>query len=109
MADTWLFKMTTKNIMKKPLSQTPRRLQNLPMRPHCYDCEFQYLQGPNLLIADTLSRAVGTDSSNQIPDLQINFISAIPDPMLMTTKPFRSSSGTSLMDGPHPSRQYLQA
>ncbi|GFR57716.1 retrovirus-related Pol polyprotein from transposon 297 [Elysia marginata] len=45
------------NIMKKPLSQTPRRLQNLLMRLHRYDCEFQYLQGPNLLIADTLSRA----------------------------------------------------
>ncbi|GFS10726.1 transposon Ty3-G Gag-Pol polyprotein [Elysia marginata] len=74
------------NIMKKPPNQTPRRLQNLLMRLHRYDCEFQYLQGPNLLIADTLSRAVGTDSSHQIPDLQINSISTIPDPMLTTIR-----------------------
>ncbi|GFR64576.1 hypothetical protein ElyMa_003634800 [Elysia marginata] len=50
------------------------------------DCELQYFQGPNLLIADTLSRAVGTDSSHRIADLQINSIFTIPDMMLTTIR-----------------------
>ncbi|GFR94455.1 retrovirus-related Pol polyprotein from transposon opus [Elysia marginata] len=104
------------NVMEKPFSQTPRRRQKLFMRLHSYDCEFQYLQGPNIPIADTLSRAVGTDSSHQIPDLQINSTSTIPDPMLTTLRnavngdqTLQILQRTPLMDGPHTSRQYLQA
>ncbi|GFR71763.1 hypothetical protein ElyMa_005688000 [Elysia marginata] len=64
-------------------SQTPCYLQN-PKRLYRYDYEFQYSQGLNLLIEDTPSRAVGSDSSHRIPDLQINSISTIPDPIMTT-------------------------
>ncbi|GFS21879.1 retrovirus-related Pol polyprotein from transposon 297 [Elysia marginata] len=74
------------NIMKKPVSQTPRRQKNLLMRLHRYDCKFRYLQGPSLLITDTVSRAVGTDNPHQIPDLQINSFGTIPDPILTTIR-----------------------
>ena len=40
------------NILRKPLSQAPRRLQNPLMRLHRYDCEFQYVEVPQLFIAD---------------------------------------------------------
>ena len=70
------------NILCKPLCQAPRRLQNLLMRLHRYDCEFQYVEGPQLFIADTLSRAVSKDSSHKVPDLQINMVSTISDTML---------------------------
>lgn len=76
------------NILKKPLSQAPRRLQNLLMRLYRYDCEFQYLEGKNLLIADTLSRAVGKDQHHEIPSLHINVLSSvtIPDATLENIK-----------------------
>ena len=44
-------------ILKKPLSQAPRRLQALILRLHRYDVEFEYVEGTKLVIADTLSRA----------------------------------------------------
>ena len=44
-------------ILKKPMSQASRRIQSLMMRLHRYDVEFQYVPGPQLFIADTLSRA----------------------------------------------------
>ena len=41
-------------ILKKPLSQASRRIQALMMRLHRYDVTFQYAQGSQLFIADTL-------------------------------------------------------
>lgn len=70
------------NILKKPLSEAPRRLQNLLMRLHRYDCEFQYTKGSHLYIADTLSRAVGTDVAHVIPEMKINSVSSISDSMM---------------------------
>ena len=67
------------NILKKPLSEAPRRLQTLLMRLHRYDVEFEYLEGNKLLIADTLSRAVGTEESHIIPDIRICMVSTIHD------------------------------
>ena len=44
-------------ILKKPLSQAPKRLQALILRLHRYDVDFHYMEGSKLFIADTLSRA----------------------------------------------------
>ena len=44
-------------ILKKPLSQAPKRLQTLSMRINRYNIEFAYVPGSALLLADTLSRA----------------------------------------------------
>jgi hypothetical protein len=38
------------SILKKPLSQTPKRLQALMLRVHRYDIEFHYIQEVNLLL-----------------------------------------------------------
>ena len=70
------------NILKKPLSETPRRLQNLLMRLHRYDIDFQYIEGPKLLMADTLSRAVGLEKPHEITELNISTVSSISDQIL---------------------------
>ena len=44
-------------ILKKPLSQAPKRLQALILRLHRYDVDFHYMEGSKLFIADTLSKA----------------------------------------------------
>ena len=44
-------------ILKKLLSQASCSIQALMMRLHRYDVTFQYVQGSQLFIADTLSRA----------------------------------------------------
>ena len=44
-------------ILKKPLSQAPKRLKILAMRINRYDIEFAYAPGSALVLADTLSRA----------------------------------------------------
>lgn len=45
------------NILRKPLVQTPPRLQRLLLRLQKYDFNFKYVPGKQLIIADTLSRA----------------------------------------------------
>ena len=45
------------SILKKPLSQAPKRLQALILRLHRYDVDFHYTEGSKLFIADALSRA----------------------------------------------------
>ena len=44
-------------IFRKPLSQAPKRLQRMLLRLQKFDLQVKYLKGPQLLIADTLSRA----------------------------------------------------
>ena len=44
-------------ILQKPLSQAPKRLQDIMMRYYRYDIQFVFVKATNLLIADTLSRA----------------------------------------------------
>ena len=56
-------------ILKKPLSQAPRRLQALILRLHRYDMEFEYVEGTKLVIADTLSRA-GIRTSSDVDEHQ---------------------------------------
>ena len=40
-------------ILRKPLSQAPKRLLDIMMRYHRYDVYFAFVKGTDLLIADT--------------------------------------------------------
>ena len=55
-------------ILRKPLSQAPKRLQDIMMRYHRYDVRFVFVKGTDLLIADTLSRSHQDDSGNDQGD-----------------------------------------
>ena len=46
------------SIMKKPLANTPPRIQRLLIRLQKYQLRVQYIPGKDLIIADTLSRAL---------------------------------------------------
>uniref|UniRef100_A0A2C9KW21 Integrase catalytic domain-containing protein n=1 Tax=Biomphalaria glabrata TaxID=6526 RepID=A0A2C9KW21_BIOGL len=74
------------NILRKPLNQAPRRLQNLMMRCHRYDFTFKWVPGKELILADTLSRAC-TESESESPEevednCHIFQMSDIPDCLL---------------------------
>lgn len=45
------------NIVRKPLLNTPKRLQRMLLRLQRYDIEVKYIPGKSMLLADTLSRA----------------------------------------------------
>lgn len=45
------------SILRKPLSNAPKRLQDITMKLNRYDIVFKFLKGKELVIADTLSRA----------------------------------------------------
>ena len=66
-------------ILKKPLSQASRRIQALMMRLHRYDVTFQYVQGTQLFIADTLSRAYLPDPGDDICVLEIHALADVAD------------------------------
>lgn len=53
-------------IFKKPLNETPARLQRLMLKLQHYCIELQYKPGKLLFIADTLSRAATEPGSNEI-------------------------------------------
>ena len=55
-------------ILRKPLSQALKRLQDIMMRYHRYDVRFVFVKGTDLLIADTLSRSHQDDSGNDQGD-----------------------------------------
>ena len=57
------------SILKKPLSQAPKRLQLLMLKLHRYDVEFQYVEGKRLFIDDALSRAY-----LNVPDSQVRSV-----------------------------------
>jgi len=66
-------------ILKKPLSQVPKRLQALIMRLHKYDITFQYVPGLSLVLADTLSRAFLTQRNSQEHCVHAMNSGALPD------------------------------
>lgn len=45
------------SILRKPLSNAPKRLQDIMMKLNRYHIVFKFLKGKELVIADTLSRA----------------------------------------------------
>ena len=56
-------------ILKKPLSQTPKRPQALILWLHKYDVDFHYVEGSKLFITDTPSRAF-----LDVPDTHVRVI-----------------------------------
>lgn len=72
------------SILKKPLSQAPRRIQALMMRLYRYDIEFQYMEGSRLILADTLSRAFLNENENDVSPriLSMNSLIDMPDPRI---------------------------
>ena len=74
------------SILRKPLSQAPKHLQDIMMQYHRYDINFPFVKGTDLLIADTLSRAHPDDSGNDQGDrariMNLNAFGDIPDKRL---------------------------
>lgn len=70
------------SIVRKPLSQAPRRLQALMLRLHRYDIDFQYHPGDRLFIADTLSRAYLNVPESEVRVLKVNAFNEVPDKIL---------------------------
>ena len=58
-------------ILKKPLGQAPKRLQDIIMKLLRYDIEFQFVKGSDLVIADALSRAYPESKENENADYVI--------------------------------------
>ena len=73
-------------ILKKPLSQVPKRLQALLMRIHRYDIDFRYKKGAELFIADTLSRAHLETTEHSRPIMNVNSFDKISDSRLEEVK-----------------------
>ena len=74
------------SILKKPLSQAPRRIQALMMRLYRYDIEFQYMEGSRLILADTLSRAFPNENDVSPRILCMNSFINMPDPRIEEVK-----------------------
>ena len=53
----WSDHKPLETICKKPLATAPKRLQRLVLRLQQYDVEVRYKPGPDMYLADTLSRA----------------------------------------------------
>ena len=74
------------SILCKPLSQAPKRLQDIMMRYHRYDVDFVLVKGTDLLLADTLSRAhpdtCGDDQSDRARIMNVDVFGDIPDKRL---------------------------
>ena len=66
------------SILSKPLSQAPKRLQDIIMKLHRYDIDFRYVRGSDLIIADALSRAVA-EQPVRPRILQVNYLKDFPD------------------------------
>ena len=66
-------------IAKKPLAAAPKRLQRLMMRLMQYDVEIKYRRGPDMYLADTLSRAYLPHEHERIH--LVNFLS-VSEPQL---------------------------
>ena len=73
-------------ILREPLSQAPKRLQDVMMRYHRYDVRFVVVKGIDLLITDTLSRVHRDDSGNEQGDrariMNVSVFGDIPDKRL---------------------------
>lgn len=64
-------------ILIKPLSQAPKRLQDIIMKLFRYDIEFQFVRGSDLVIADALSRDyLDNDEKDEPERLRVCEVSA---------------------------------
>ncbi|XP_064622356.1 uncharacterized protein K02A2.6-like [Lineus longissimus] len=109
-------------ILKKPLSQAPKRLQALLIRLHRYDVEFHFLKGTELVIADTLSRAFLESEAEERPRIMnIEYFPRVSDARLeevrqaTSTDPTMKTLVSLIIDGwpdtkqetPHEARPYF--
>lgn len=66
------------NIVRKPLLNTPKRLQRMLLRLQRYDIEVKYIPGKDMLLADTLSRSYlpehASESSVEVEIESINMV-----------------------------------
>ena len=60
------------NILLKPISPAPARLQRMLLRLSKYDIQVVYVGSKSVLLADTLSRLVEKGSAREIPGLDIS-------------------------------------
>lgn len=80
------------NILRKPLNQAPKRLQDIIMKLYRYDFDFQFVAGKDLVIADTLSRAYKQNNLNNDQDserpriLNLNILEEFPDKRITEIK-----------------------
>ncbi|KAI8737276.1 retrovirus related pol protein [Biomphalaria glabrata] len=75
------------NILRKPLNQAPRRLQNLMLRSNRYDFSFQWVEGNSLHIADTLSRLCNQEEKqDEVFNICQTQVVDIPNPLLERIK-----------------------
>ena len=64
-------------ICKKPLASAPKRLQRLLLRLQQYDVEIRYKPGPEMYLADTLSRAYLPTTSRSVAEEEVERIHAV--------------------------------
>ena len=82
------------NIFKKPLSQAPKRLQNLIIRLHRYCFEFKYTSGAQLHIADALSRAHLITETHPTKIMSVDALYFIPDKQIQEVEEETSKDAT---------------
>ena len=74
------------SILKKPLSQAPKRLQALILRLHRYDIDFHYIKRSKLFIADTLSRAFLDVTDTHVRVMTVNALKGESDERIKEVK-----------------------
>ena len=81
------------SILKKPLANTPPRLQRMLLRLQKYDIDLTYKPGKEMLLVDTLSRAHLSDIAEEITEkdmtAQLHMVTSsksIPDKQLVLIK-----------------------
>ena len=68
-------------IFKKPLNAAPMRLQRMLLRLQCYNLNVKYRSGPEMFLADELSRAylpLSSENTTEYSDLKFNMLDYIP-------------------------------
>ena len=73
----WSDHKPLETICKKPLASAPKRLQRLLMTLQQYDVEIRYKPGPEMYLADTLSRAYLPTTDRSSTEKEVERIHAI--------------------------------
>ena len=83
------------NILAKPLSQAPKRLQDIIMKLYRYDITFTFVKGSDLIIADLLSRDVESENETRPMILNVRAFEEFPDDRI--TEVFEATENSSEM------------
>ena len=73
----WSDHKPLETICKKPLASAPTRLQRLLLRLQQYDVEIRYKPGPEMYLADTLSRAYLPTTDRSPTEKEVEQIHAV--------------------------------